>query len=272
MADPAENKGDDKGGQGGEAKAKQGELPLGEDKAAAKVSAQDDKATARLRAAEEENAKLRADLEKRERDEKASKAAKEGKLKEELDRTNAELAKMQETNKSLAKAARDRVERLIERLPKADQEEIALVKGDLPYDKLEALVERRLTANAAAGGAKGEAAKEGEASKDATKAGEKTPNAPATPGIKGSSKAPDVGHEIHPETKSVMQKVFAQPEQYEIAKHLGVDSSGKFGWERTDNEDESKANFIHLLNSIAVGPTGPAREQHAYDRVLKKAR
>lgn len=222
----------------------------------------DDGTAARLKALEDDNAKLKAEADKRERDSRARKAADDGKLKEELDRANAEREKYATDLKAYEKSTKDRIDRTIAKLPKEQQEEIELIKSDLSLVKLEALVDKRFEAFSKATPADDkEKPKPGDPAK---------PIAPGTPGVKSDPSKPHQGHEIHAETKEVLKHTFATPQTIEMAKNLGVDSIGKFGWQRTDDEAQNKVNFINLLNSIRAVPIGAPDDSALYGRVLKK--
>ena len=137
-------------------------------------------------------------------------------------------------------------------MPKEVQEEIALVKDDLSLDKLEALVEKRA----------------GSAKVDEEKKGGK---APPSIGVGGNDrKEPKGKHQIHASTKEIMTEVFAKDRHYQVAEGLGVSDDGKFGWGRTNNEAESTANFINLLEKIKAVPMGGVSDEVLTSRVLGK--
>lgn len=238
--------GDDGGGDDGG----KGDDKVGSDNAAL---------TARLDAIEKENRELKAaqDADKRKRN--AKKAEADGKLKEELEKSNEELAKLRERNERIEKATRERIERNIAKLPEDARADIELVRDDLSIEKLEALVDKRM-------GSTKSVDEDKDKDKDQDDKDKKV--APPAPGVRTTNSEPNVGHEIHAETKNIMRAVYAKPEAYEISKHIGVDSVGKFGWGRTDDENENKANFINLLDTISAQPVGGVPSSAKYNRIL----
>jgi hypothetical protein len=185
----------------------------------------------------------------------AAKAAEDGKLKEELDRANTEKAAAEERMAELEAGVRSRIDTNLAKLPKEVQAEIEEVKDHLPLGKLDALVSKRLSAIAPK-----------EEPKPESKPGDNVVPPPA--GMKGDDKSKEAGHQIHPETKEVLKRMYVKPNTFEIAKELGVDGVGKFGWHRTDDDDLNKANFINFFDRIAKRPEGGVDSDTLYNRVL----
>lgn len=239
-------------------------------------SGKDEKTAAELERLAKENTRLqeevrkaKADARKRDQDKRTKKALEEGKLQEELTKTTDDLAAAQEKADKLEAAAKARIARQVAKLPKEAQEEIDLVKDDLPFDKLEALVEKRTAAAVAAAAIDGVKAKDKDKSGDhgKTEGGGKPP---PTIGVHGIDATRDMGHEIHPETKGVMKALYAREQQFDTARALGISSDNKFGWGRSDDEQQSTANFIHLLDSIKAQPIGGPDEDALAARVFKR--
>jgi len=185
----------------------------------------------------------------------AKKAEEDGKLKEELEKANAEKTRLAEEKEAMETALRERVDRNLAKLPKEVQEEIGEVREHLPLAKLDALIEKRLGATTTT-----------------TKPDDKKPTGKAPPpaGIKGADSTGMAGHQIHAETKETLQQLYVKPRTMKMTEELGVDSAGKFGWGRTDDQNKNTANFIDLMNRIKFIPVGAPSEDAVYDRVLKK--
>lgn len=207
-----------------------------------------------------ENRKLKDDAKKAaaarrkaDSDKRTAKAIEDDKLKDELAKREEELEKEREAREALEQAARDRVDRAIARLPKEAQEEIALVKDALSLAKLEALVEKKA------------GAKPTEDPGDKGKPGGKPP----TVGVGGNDRREPKGkHELHPESKGVVMEL-GGVEPIETAGRMGVTSDGKFGWGRVEDQKETNANFIHMLNRIKAVPVGGVSEEVLRDRLKK---
>lgn len=214
----------------------------------------------------EENRRLKDDAKKSaaakrksEADKRTKKAIEDDKLKDELLKREEELEKERDAREALEQAARDRVDRAINKLPKEAQEEIALVRDDLPLSKLEALVERKSTPAAA------------DNQDDKNKGGKPASGGkPPTIGIGGNDRRERKGkHELHPETVDVIKEI-GGPDQLRLAENLGATSDGKFGWGRVEDQKETNANFIHLLNRIKATPVGGVSEEVLRGRLEDK--
>lgn len=231
----------------------------GTDDAAANARKEADAAKAELaRLKDSERAAKAADA-KRAKDAAAKKAIEDGKAAEELDKANAELAELRAQKEALEAASRSRIDSSIKKLSAEAQADIELVKDSLPLDKLDAFVSAKLEAAA------------GPSDPASPEPGDKPaapPSAPPTPGVKGNDHSHKAGHEIDPVTREVLEEMNVSPRTIELSKKLGVDSSGKFGWQRTDDERKNRGAFIHLLDSIKAIPVGGQPDDAAYDRVL----
>lgn len=219
------------------------------------------KIQARLDALEQENQNLKKSLQEKDRDNKIKKAEKDGKLKDELDATSQRLADEQAKREALEKAVRDRINKNIERLPQEMQDDIALVKDDLPIHKLEALVDKRLDAVVKAPPKKDDGD---------NKPAKPMAGAPPMPGVHGDNKRDERGHELHPETVSVLRHQSVRKSVYDTAKFLGVDSNGVFGWQRGDDQTENKDAFMQLLRDTTYQPRGRPTEDGLLSRIIKK--
>lgn len=244
-SDGDDSDGDDKGGDGSS----------GSDGRADTLAAENQKLKDEIR-------KAKAEARKRDADSRVKKAAEDNKLKDELTRTSEELEKARERAEALEEKARARVDRMLAKLPKEIQEEIELVKDDIPLDKLEALVEKRSSSSMK----KPDDGKSDNKPDGGDSGGGKPP---PSVGVGGTKPKTNDGHQLHVETKDVLHDLYAKPRHYDVAEHLGVSAEGKFGWGRSDDEHQNTANFIHLLDRIKAQPTGGVDENILAERVLK---
>ena len=204
----------------------------------------------------EEHKKSAAAKRKAEADKRTKKAIEEDKLKDELLKREEELEKEREARESLEQAAKDRVDRAIGKLPKEAQEEIELVRDDLSLTKLEALVERKSTSPTTDDDSKDKDRKPG--------------GKPPTVGVGGNDRRERKGkHELHPETVGVVKAV-GGIDQLKTAEGMGSTSDKKFGWGRVEDQSESNANFMHLLNRIKATPVGGVSEEALRGRLEEK--
>jgi hypothetical protein len=191
---------------------------------------------------------------KKQAEEETKKAIEQGKIKDILDKTQEELKKFKEEKAAMEKAISDRIEETIKTLPKEAQDEIALIKESLPLQKLDAFVLSKV---------KG-------VSKMSTQQDKTKGDAPPAPGVGTGSRESKKGHQIDPATKEILKQRFVKARVYDVAEHLGVDSVGKFGWGRSDNEAESTGAFIHLLDNMKALPVGSTQDDVAYQKVMGK--
>lgn len=217
------------------------------------IKARAEQAERALAELKENDKKTKLESKKRQEEEENKKTIEQGKYKEAFEKAQLELKQLKEEKESIETATRERIEKTILGLSKEQQEEINLVKDSLPLAKLDAFVSSKL-------------------SKITTQqtAETKTKTTTPAPGVTTSISEKRQGHQIDPTTKEILQERFAKPRVYELAENLGVDSVGKFGWKRSDNEAENKGAFIHLLDSMKAIPVGFQQDDVAYQRVLKK--
>lgn len=253
-ADASADAGDDGDGDAGDGDG--GAAPDSEVERLAKANA---KLQEDLRAAKA--AARKADAAKR-----AQAAKDENKLQEELTRTADELAKANERLEAIEQATKNRVEAKISKLPKDVQDEIELIRDSVAIDKLEAFVDKR-AATTASSSSDGDDKAKGSAGGGAN--GVK-PKVTRPVGVHNAD-VRKVGHQIHPETKETLLDLSARDHHFKVAERLGyTESDGKFGWGRTEDQRETTANFIGLLDSIKAKPVGGDDPDALYERMLKK--
>ena len=245
----------------------------------AKLRAEMDRMLARDKEREAELAKYReADDKRRQKDADARRkqeeeeAAKRGEYKTLAEKREAELeeARRREDEarreaEGLRKLAIDRIENDIARLPKNVQEDIAMIRDGLPMDRLQAYVARQI--EIAAAQQKEPGAPEDKGNPEPTR----SPPAP-NPDSQRPKDKPAV-HELHPETRMILEETYQDDSAMQMGKVIGKIPIGRGNFKFTV-VDHSRANaplkeaqrantkkFIDYTKQFAGDPTAVFRQK-----------
>lgn len=207
----------------------------------AKAKAAEDELAKRKKA--EKDAKAKADAE-----EKAKKDQDElerGEAKKVVAAKEQELEEARKRISEFETAMRERIESKIERLDEGAKKEIEILGDDVPLHKLETLVDAKLSSVQQPSGYTA---------------------APPAPGVRNSGTRKEKGHQIHSETKMVLEKVGRAGDEMHTASRLGAFDAGtrgekKFRWRGTGDDTRDVMSFISLLKSIAQDPGRDARNE-----------
>ena len=211
---------------------------------------------ARLREAEASAASLRDKEKERKRkqqDAQKKKEEAEALARGEHEKVIEELRKKVEEQEAIVseynKAADERIEAEIKRLPEHMRKEVAFVREQgMSRDKLESFLRMKLESVAGAN----------------NMAEDNLPGPPAPSAAAGQRQRPD--DPLHENTKELMNELMAPETVYEIGRQIGSfdvggDGEKKFRFMATGNDNEDTRRWIRFVQATAIDPWRAQREE-----------